>query len=649
MSAPDFTLLQIFREETDERLARISDTLLALESGAPAPEAVDSLFRDVHSIKGNAGMVGFDEARAIAHSMEDTLESSRESGTVTAGTIQALLGAADAIARSVAGEAARPTPEDSPPDAGANGSPDPAPGPPPTSQASAPPSIRVATSKVDDLLDVVGEAALHGRRIEHLLGSDSRDEALDGELDRGERLVDELQDAVLELRTLPLSSVTGRLPRAIRDLAQAEGKEVELVLTGTDTQLDRTVLDGLSETLMHLLSNAVVHGIEPPSEREAAGKPRCGRVELMAGQRGGMVAIEVSDDGSGVPDEVVRRSGAQGSLVDVLAQAGFSTASEVSQVAGRGVGLDAVKTRIEAMGGSLEAATKPGSGTTLTLLVPLTLALLQVLLVERGGLVLGLPLGSVAKALPVERAMSLGGRASLELEGRSVPLGDVYPVPGGPALPERPPAVIVITGGDLVAAMCDSVVGEQEVVVKSLGPLLAGVRGYLGAAVLGDGRVALILDPAHLSRRLTGDPAASHGGALAAPVPVPSGSRDPARVLVVDDQFTVRELQRSILEAAGYRVDTARDGREALTAVAAEDDIALVVTDVQMPVVDGFELLEAIRSDPKRAQLPVVMVTSQADEDHRRRGAEAGADAYIVKQEFEQQALLDTVSRLIGA
>jgi two-component system, chemotaxis family, sensor kinase CheA len=646
MTAPDAALLQIFREETEERLARVSDTLLALESGAAAPQAVDSLFRDVHSIKGNAGMVGFDEARALAHSMEDTLEGSRENGVVTAETIQALLAAADEIARSVAGDGG---PSASPDQSQEKSPPPETEATTPVSQPSTSPSIRVSTSKVDDLLDVVGEAAVHGRRMEHLLGSEDRDESLDGELDRGERLVGDLQDAVLELRTLPLSSVTGRLPRAIRDLAQAEGKEVELVLTGTDTQLDRTVLDGLSETLMHLLSNAVVHGIESPAKREAAGKPRRGRVELVAGQRGGMVAIEVSDDGGGVPDEVVRRAGAERSLVDVLAQAGFSTAAEVSQAAGRGVGLDAVKTRIETMGGSLEAETSPGSGTTLTLLVPLTLALLHVLLVERTGQVLGIPLASVAKALPVDRPMSLGGRASIELEGRSVPLGDLYPALGGSPLPERPPAVVVTTGGERVAAMCDSVIGEQEIVVKSLGPLLAGVRGYLGAAVLGDGRVALILDPAHLSRRLAGDPATTTGGTLVSPVLTTAGPRDPARVLVVDDQFTVRELQRSILEAAGYRVDTARDGREALTAVAGEDDIALVVTDVQMPVLDGFELVEEIRSNPERSHLPVVMVTSQSDEEHRRRGAEAGADAYIVKQEFDQQALLDTVSRLIGA
>jgi two-component system chemotaxis sensor kinase CheA len=241
----------------------------------------------------------------------------------------------------------------------------------------------------------------------------------------------------------------------------------------------------------------------------------------------------------------------------------------------------------------------------------------------------------------VEATLSLAGRTALEVRGRSIPLADLAATIGGsaPQLLERPPGLIVTSAGGRVAVLADRIVGEQEVVVKSLGPLLSSVAGYLGAAILVEGRVALILDPAFLTKTHRRGPTTTV---------TPKDERALPKVLVVDDQFTVRELQRSILEAAGYRVETARDGREALRCVSKGDDVELVVTDIQMPEMDGVELLKAIREDQEHSSLPVVIVTSQAGEEERQRGAEAGADAYILKHEFDQRALLDTVERLIG-
>jgi len=669
MNEPDAALLAIFREETIERLDRVVDVLLAAESGAAESPAVDLLFRDVHSIKGNAGMVGFEEARAVAHAMEDLLEGPRERGSLPAELVDPLLRASDAIRRAIDGESgvaadalaalgrADAPAADSGPTPAPVGQPAPPAEPAPAAepappadrafaagQPSAANSIRVSADKVDELLDSVGEAALHHRRVEHLTAG--RNGALSEELGRGERLVVDLQEAVLSLRTLPLSSITGRFPRAVRDLAREHGKDVRLELSGTETQLDRMVLDGLSETLTHLLNNSVIHGIERPDERQAAGKPAQGRIQLRAEQRGGMAAIDVADDGGGVPASVLEEAARAGSLTEVLSRPGFSTAEAVSESAGRGVGLDAVKTRVEAMGGDLEVESTAGQGTSVTLLLPLTLALLRVLLAERGGQVFGLPLGSVAEALPVERRMSLGGRSSLEIRDSSVALGDLAGALGvaAPPLPERPPALVVTARGERAAATCDAMVGEQDVVVKTLGPLLAGAPGYLGAAILGDGRVALILDPAHLVGRLV-----SPGGAVAAGAPdEPEGPPPPPKMLVVDDQFTVRELQRGLLEAAGYAVDTARDGQEALAALGDNGDIDLVVTDLQMPNLDGLGLLQAIRGGSEHTDLPVVIMSSLGAEEDRRRGVEAGADAYLVKQDFDRRALLDTVARLIG-
>jgi two-component system, chemotaxis family, sensor kinase CheA len=613
VSAPDAEILEVFREEATERLDRMVETLLALEAGHASPDAIDSLFRDAHSIKGSAGMVGSDEARTIAHSMEDILESARASGTFSQELTDPMLRATDALRRAVEGGRSE--------------------SPAPAQPAGERRSMRMSAEKVDRLFDAVGEAVLHNRRLELLLVDDAAGdgEQVEEELGRGAALVDELQHSVIQLRTLPLSSITGPFPRAVRDLAAAQAKQVELAITGADTQLDRVILDGISESISHLLSNAVAHGIEPPADRERAGKPPTGRIELRGDQRGSLVAIEVEDDGRGVPAEAT---------VETLAKPGFSTADEVSEVSGRGVGLDAVKSHVESLGGELQIQSQPGRGTTVTMLLPLTLALLRVLLVERGGQVFGLPLTSVDEAITVSATTSLGGRESIDIRGRPVPLADLADVLGAtaPELRSEPQATVVASSGRRVALLCDRIVEEQEVVIKSLGPLLFGVRGYLGAAILHDGRIALVLDPGTVTKPARRERRAG---------PAVEQERQAPTVLVVDDQFTVRELQRSILEAAGYRVTTARDGRDALAKVSADPDVQLVVTDVQMPEMDGLELLRAIRTSQERSSLPVVVVTSQGGEEDRARGLEAGADAYIVKDQFDQKALLETVDRLV--
>jgi two-component system chemotaxis sensor kinase CheA len=355
-----------------------------------------------------------------------------------------------------------------------------------------------------------------------------------------------------------------------------------------------------------------------------------------------MVAIEVSDDGRGTSAEVLARAREAGSLTDLLSAPGFSTASEVSDIAGRGVGLDAVRKQVERMGGSIEVSSEPSRGMRVTLLLPLTLALMKVLVCERGGQAFGLPMGSVREVTAVTETTSLSGRPSIVIRGEPVPVTDLADALGAaaPELPESPPALVLVAPSGAMAVACDSVLGDEEVVTKSLGPLLAGTPGYLGAAILGNGRVVLILDPSHL---LSGD---RRRRTELTPLAEPESRREAPRVLVVDDQFTVRELQRSILETAGYQVQVARDGREALERLARDSRIDMVLTDVQMPNMDGFELLREIRRD--NASLPVVIVTSMAAEEDKRRGVEEGADAYIVKQDFDQQALLETIGRLVG-
>jgi two-component system, chemotaxis family, sensor kinase CheA len=688
-------LTEIFREEATTRLDRMDEALLAMESGDAGAEAIDSLFRNAHTIKGSAGMLGFDDIRSLGHAVEDILSGVREAGVFPPELAGPLLRATAALRAQVAGSeepvdgliddlaaiggthpngdahipgASAPEPGVAGPGVAGPGvagpavreSPEPsAPEPSRAEPSRSEPSrsepsrgepsraerrtLRVPAEKIDHLLDVVGEVMQQRRRLTHSLTQEatlSQDVA--EVLGVGDRQLNELKDIAVGLRTLPLAVITGPFPRAVRDFAHAAGKSVDFVVTGPDTELDRVILESLSEPLGHLLRNAVNHGIESPEERQRAGKPPRGRVEVRAVPRGSLVEIVVADDGRGVSPEVIEEARREGSLADVLARAGYSTAEQVTDLAGRGVGLDAVKIYAQSLGGSLEVRSEPGRGMEIVLLLPLALALLEALLFERGGAVYGVPLAAVEEVVTLTGTSTLEGRPALEVRGRPLPVADFATLVGAraPPLGSLPPALVISAGGRRTVATCDALRGQEEVVVKPLGPLFGGVGGYLGAAILGDGRIALLVEPAMLTRgrrRVT----RAAAPAVATPAVAP-------KVLVVEDSFTVRELQRSILQAAGYPVVTARDGRDAIEALDRDPEIALVITDFEMPELDGLELTRAIRADAARSSLPIIIVTSRGSEDDQRKGIEAGADAYMVKRSFDQQALLATVERLVG-
>jgi two-component system, chemotaxis family, sensor kinase CheA len=727
MTDPDIELREAFHEDVTHRLDEMEAALLAIEAGDPGAGMIDSLFRNVHTIKGTAGMVNMADVAAVAHAVEDILAVVRDTGKFPPGLVDPLLQATGALrvringgpmpvdplldqlaigltalrrprtvspadevpwATAVTGAAeatgvtgtdavaqnpeglpvprSQPSPERLRGSGGVEipawGLPVPGPGlpigpvrpqPPIAAPSSAVPSttgppspvpeqrsIRVDPVKLDQLLDVIGEAVQDGRRLAHALGPEadlSKD--LSAALGAGARTMEQLRESAIRMRTLPLSVITGPLPRAVRDFARAVGKDVTFAVVGADTELDRMILESLAEPLTHLLRNAVAHGIEPAADRELAGKPPSGHIEVRAVSRGSLVEIVVADDGRGVSFEVAERAQREGSLADLLASAGFSTAGEVSHLSGRGVGLDAVKSYAHSMGGALEIRSQPGHGMEVILLLPLALAMMNVLLFERGEAVFGVPLAVVDEVVQVPRPTTIGGRPSLTIRERPLPAADVAVLLGAhaPPLKPHPHALIVAVLGRRMAVLCDTLVGEEEVMVKPLGPLLAGA-GYLGAAVLGDGRIALLAEPAALVR-----------GRSDAVTPIePVRPPDPPRILVAEDSYTVRQLQRSILEAAGYQVVTARDGREALRFISRDASIAMVITDLEMPGLDGLGLTRAIRADPARAALPVVIVTSLGSEEDRRKGIDAGADAYMAKHNFDQQALLATVERLVG-
>jgi two-component system chemotaxis sensor kinase CheA len=646
-------LLGIFRNEAGERLEAMDRQLLAVEQGEGDAEAIDELLRHAHSLKGTAGMVGFDAIAEVAAGVEDLLASARTAGALDPTLTTPLLRAVDAIRAAVEGDqvdAGAVTEELAPLDAAAR-TPLASPAPVARAAARARPEVRehtlrVTARRVDELLDVAGEAVLHRRRLDHLLGG-QRSERVREELQEGEALLDRLQHGVLELRTFPLSSIVGPFPRLVRDVAAAEGREVELALEGVDTQLDRAILEGVGDLVVHLLRNAVAHGIEPPDAREAAGKPRRGRIVVRAESRGATVAVSVSDDGRGIAAELLARAGDDDDeLVELLSTPGFSTAERVGQISGRGVGLDSVRRDLERLGGALTAKSEPGLGSTFTLRLPATLAVLQVLLVERAGQHYGIPLPIVEELLEGEAKPGEDGGQAIAVRGVDVPLFDLIALLGdrAPAAASDGPVAALHMLGRRLAVRCDSVLGEQEAVVKPLGPLVTRTPGYLGATLIGDGEVALILDPRHLVRAML----------TARPLPAPAPAAEPAeaarsvRVLVVDDQVTVRELERRILSGAGYDVLVAGDGREALELLHGGAVVDLVVTDLEMPELDGLELVTELRADPRWQALPVVVVSSRDSEADLARAAEAGADSYVIKSSFDAAGLLETVARLVA-
>jgi two-component system chemotaxis sensor kinase CheA len=471
-------------------------------------------------------------------------------------------------------------------------------------------------------------------------------------------LVEDLEQEVMAARLLPVATLYAGLPRAVRDLAQATGKDVRLELLGETVELDRKVLELVNDPLLHLVRNAVDHGLEPPAERAAAGKPPQGAIVVRAEAAGGEVRLTVRDDGRGMDPRQLRERAVRLGLLDADAAAllsdaeaceliflpGFSTAPAVTEISGRGVGMDVVRANIAELGGQVRVESQLGRGSEIALTLPLTLVTTRVLLVQVGQMRLALPAGSCRGLTWVRRGelRAVGGQQTVSRDGATVAvmgLAELIGVeaPRPLAAAERAPALLAGAARQPVALLVDALLDEREAVVKPLGALLARQRRFGGAVQLGDGSLVLLLNPATLTQ--SGRPTA------AAPAPAAAPAR--RRLLVVDDSFTTRELIRSILQSAGYEVTAAVDGADGLDKLRSAP-YDLVVSDVEMPRLDGFQLAAAVSAGRAGAPVPVVLITSLAAAEHRRRGLEAGASAYIVKSQFNQESLLDVVRQLLA-
>ena len=473
-------------------------------------------------------------------------------------------------------------------------------------------------------------------------------------------LVRDLEQEVMAARLIPIAAIYGGLPRVVRDIAEGMGKPTRIDLHGETVELDRKVLELLQDPLMHLVRNAMDHGIEPPVERIAAGKPETGSIVVSAETLGGEVRVTIRDDGRGMdPARLRDRAVRLGMLraedaahlsdseaLDLIFLPGFSTATMVTDISGRGVGMDVVRSNISELNGQILIESQPGHGSQIVLTLPLTLVTTRVLLVRVGQMSFALPASGCQGTIWVQRDQmrSIEGQPTVAVDGRDVVVRSMAELLGmNTETPftrgKRAPALLVGTPQRMLALLVDALLDEREAVVKPLGQILARQRTYSGAIQLGDGSLVLLLNPLVLIQG-----AGSTRPSTASPATAP---RRRAHLLVCDDSFTTRELIRSILQSAGYEVTATVDGADALDKLRAQP-YDLVVSDVEMPRVDGFQLTERIRSELAMHELPVVLITSLASEEHRRRGLESGAQAYIVKSQFDQGSLLEVIQQLLG-
>jgi two-component system sensor histidine kinase and response regulator WspE len=473
-----------------------------------------------------------------------------------------------------------------------------------------------------------------------------------------------LYDHALACRMQPLGDGLLGLPRMVRDLARALDKQARLELDGSTTRVDRDILERLEAPLVHLLRNAVDHGLETPAERVAAGKPAEGVVRLEAHHSAGALQIVVSDDGRGVDldrlrETVVSRGLAaaemaaklsESELLEFLFLPGFTLKDAVTEISGRGVGLDAVQDMLKQVRGTIRVSTVPGAGTRFHLQLPLTLSVVRALLADIGGEPYAFPLAHVVRAVKAPRAeiKILEGRQHFDFDGRQVGLVSAHQVLGLGAQPIGDEVLIIVLGDqhDLYGLVVDKFLGGRELVVQPLDPRLGKIRDISAAALTPDGDPVLIVDVQDMVRSMEKLAASDRLDKVRSDANVASQTVR-KRILVVDDSLVVRELQRKLLDHHGYEIEVAVDGMDAWATVRG-GRFDLVVTDVDMPRMDGVELVRLMRGDPELKSLPVVILSYKDREEDRRRGLEAGADYYLTKSSFQNDALLHAVVDLIG-
>jgi len=756
------SLLQKFQEVSADRLQKIQLGVLELEKPT-ADQSADEVARELHTMKGEARMLGLAAIGQLAHAAEDVLRAERDGRAATEVATDLLLRACDTISDLLedtegaqSGTAASQEMVEAlaaasghaiPPLGGSRApsrtavpvvpvveqveyaaapeepvyTPPPA-APPPaavtrpapkaehahdeahaaaSNKALADRSIRVNVEVLDtlgllagDLLVESARGRLRASEAEELLSRFSRlgdrflrvtelvqnvPNSVRNELERIESDLHMLRDDafrfarkngdgietlhgnlaqmadhVAEARLVPLSTVFDAFPRAVRDIARTQSKEVDLVIENADLGVDRSMLADVRDALVHLLRNAVDHGLESPDERRMLGKNPAGRLGIRVRADGDMLSIEVSDDGRGMDPQRLREVAVRKRLltdaqaaalsereaIELVFRAGFSTREEITDISGRGVGMDVVKKKVESLGGSVGIVSRQGRGSAITLRLPQSLALMKVLLVRLGDDVYGMPAADVVAVMRVkpEDRMEVFGTLAVRHRGKPtalVGLGPLLGVNGGNRF-DKPPAVVVRHGDDFAALVVDGFVDEREVAVKPCGgEFLKGAGFIAGTAALEDGRIAVLLHVPDIMTEVR---------RMARPVTQGTTAKR-LKVLLVDDSPIARATESALVKALGHTVDEAQDGEEGYLK-AQSQAYDLILTDVQMPRLDGFSLARRLKSTVGLSRVPVIILSSLASPEDRRRGAEAGADAYLVKGELGVESLAQTIDRL---
>jgi chemotaxis protein histidine kinase CheA len=721
--------LEVFRSLATDRLTRLNLSWIRFEQGEEP--ALREFLREIHTLKGEASLMGYVQIVAIAHAVEAQLRPLAAGGIPPPGDLgDRLLAALDLIGTALPLDAAATVPgldalladlapgiatavaqesgaaaareltasgEVSPQRALAIGREHPLAAA--TAEASRPrrllEGIRVSADRLDRLRDVVGELLLTRARIETSAAefgklreatADQRQRAAAQSLQRARelavlleiisgiesrlredghrvgRIVSELDSTTRELRMVRISTLYEQYPRAVRQMARELGRDARLQLRGDDVEVDRAVLDRLADPLLHLLRNAIDHGIEPPEVRRQGGKPSTGTIRISATVRGRLLELEVGDDGGGIDVEQVRARAVELGIVSAqsartlddeqvlrtLFSAGMSTRTEVTEVSGRGIGLNVVLNDIEALGGTVHLSAERGRGTTFRLTAPITTARSSMLVFQVQSGRYAVTSSSVVAVVDLEtceRVDSVDGPC-IRHRGALVPVAAVDEIlgetrdGGGDGRSTR--ILIIHDGRDRLALTGSSRHVEEEVVLKPLGRVFEQQRLITAAAPLGDGSLALVLTVGELFQLARGA-----GTATARPRAAGTKPRRGKTVLVVDDSPVVRDLIAEALRSHGLRVLEAGDGQEALARLAVHAEVQLIITDLDMPKLDGIGLVKQVRGRPG-PRLPIIVVTMRGSDDDKRAAIAAGADSYLVKNDLSHGGLWQVVERVLG-
>ena len=658
MTSSREALLGRFRAGLLARVRVLRGLLSELSETSAGGPGLETFLGELHTLKGEARMLGLDSLAAVAHRLEDAFAAEDASGALPLAlcgrALEGMLAALDERALSASDRldllstVALEMGLDVTPSQGVDGSPEPGVRAP-TREASKVRWTQVDAAAVDAMCEKVAElsaafGSLLARRRMLARGQTGFD--IEESLEYCRTLLDDSTARAWALRLVPVEPTLRELSEHALRLAESLGKSVDFELRAVGVQLERDVLDELWEPLLHLVQNAMDHGLEPPAQR--GHKPQTGRLRLTAESDGPSVRLSVEDDGRGVDIESVRRKAVERGLfdfrqaarmseeevLDVLFEQGFSTRDQIDQVSGRGVGLNVVRRKLESLGGRVQIASLPGQGTRFMLSVPFAITKERLLVVAFDSGLYALPARVVHAVLAAEPTET----SSFRYDGEALPLRSLGDLLGFKQ--SEPPRLrlVVDLAGRRYGLGVPEVLGEWELIRRPAEPLLAS-GGPIGAsALLQDGRLVLVLELGHLQRALR-RPATPRSDRLRAV------SAAPKRVLVADDSPVIRELLSEILASAGLEVETAQDGLAALSSI--ERSMPdLVLSDVEMPRMGGFDLLAAIRQ--RSQQLPVIMLTTRGSVEDRRRAASLGANAYLVKNEFQGDALLEVVRRFVS-